>query len=171
MIRKNFYLLLVLIVHFGMMAQEPFANTLKFNENIESPTASLSDAKWIQGHWRGEAFGGIIEEVWTPPLGNSMMCAFKLIVENEVQFYELVTLVEENGTLIMRLKHFDGKMIGWEDKDESIDFKLVKATDDILYFDEFTFERVSDDEMTIYVVIESNGGKEEVPFKYKRFKI
>lgn len=155
--------------HCGISAQNLSKNTLKFDDRSVSPSASLSDIYWIQGHWRGEAFGGITEEVWTPPLGNSMMCAFKLIVKNEVQFYELVTISEESGTLIMRLKYFDGKMIGWEAKDESIDFKLVKISEDKVYFDEFTFERISDDEMTIFVVIENKGKREEVPFLYKRF--
>ena len=161
---------MVLLGHCVLMAQEPFANTLKFDGNMESPKANLSDIHWIQGHWRGVAFGGITEELWTPPLGNSMMCAFKLTVENEVKFYELVTIVEENGTLIMRLRHFDGKMIGWEAKDEPLDFKLVQITDGKVYFDEFTFERVGEDEMTIYVVIENQGVKKEIPFKYNRYK-
>ena len=163
-------MLMVIMGHSILMAQEPFANTLKFDANTKSPSANLSDIQWIQGHWRGEAFGGITEEVWTPPLGDSMMCAFKLTVENKVQFYELVTIVEENGTLIMRLRHFDGKMIGWEAKNEPLEFKLVKITTDKVYFDEFTLERISDDEMTIYVVIENQGVKKEIPFKYARYK-
>jgi hypothetical protein len=168
--KKTICTFIILISHCGISAQNLFKNTLKFDDRSASPSASLSDIDWIQGHWRGEAFGGVTEEVWTPPHGNSMMCAFKLIVKNEVQFYELVTISEENGTLIMRLKHFDGKMIGWEAKDESIDFKLVKISEDKVYFDEFTFERISDDEMTIYVVIENKDKREEVPFLYTRFK-
>lgn len=136
---------------------------------MESPKASLEAVQFIAGHWKGEAFGGITEEIWTPPLGKSMMCAFKLVVNNEVRFYEICTITEENETLILRLKHFDGSLKGWEEKDETIDFRLVKVEKDRVYFDEFTFEKVGPDELNIYVVIGSNGEENEVKFNYKRY--
>lgn len=166
--KKKLCLFILLIGFNSLCAQENFPNTLTYDESIGAPAAKLASIAWIQGYWVGEAFGGITEEVWTPPLGNSMMCTFKLVVAGKVQFYELVTIVEENNTLIMRLKHFDGALKGWETKDETIDFKLVKITDDIVYFDQFTFEKVNEREMNIYVVIENNGKKEEVKFNYNR---
>ena len=45
------------------------SNTLQYNENEGSPEATLKDVAWIAGHWKGEAFGGITEEIWSPPLG------------------------------------------------------------------------------------------------------
>jgi len=139
-------------------------------ESAPSPPAKLSDVQWIQGHWRGEAFGGITEEVWTPPLGGSMMCAFKLVVNGKVSFYELVTLTEEANTLIIRLKHFHGDLKGWEEKDKTIDFRLVRITDNRAYFDGMTFEHVSPDEMHIYVMIGKPGEEKEVLFRYARVK-
>ncbi len=53
-----------------------------------SPQATLQDIAWISGYWKGEAFGGITEEMWSNPLGNSMMFAFKLVVDDKVKFYE-----------------------------------------------------------------------------------
>ena len=149
-------------------AQNPFPNTLSYNEAAGSPPADLSAVTWIAGHWQGEAFGGITEEIWTPPLGGSMMCAFKLIVDGQVQFYELCTISEEKGSLILRLKHFHGDLKGWEEKDETIDFKLVKVTPDKVFFDGFTFERISDTEINLYVVIEDGGEQQEVKFNYRK---
>ncbi len=145
------------------------SNTLQFDKKNGSPKAKLADVAWIEGHWRGEALGGITEEIWSPPLGNSMMCAFKLVVKGNVRFYELCTITEQDSTLILRLKHFHGNLQGWEDKDKTIDFPLVRYTTNTIYFDEFTFEKISPNEMNVYVVIEQkNGKKEEMRFIYKR---
>ncbi len=59
-------------------------------------------------------------------------------------------------------------MKGWEEKDKTIDFKLVKVTSTKIYFDEFTIERISKSQMNIYVVIENNGKREEVKFSYTK---
>ena len=151
-----------------LFGQEQFPNTLFYNEAIGSPTASLTDISWIEGHWRGEAFGGIAEEIWGPPLGNSMMCVFKLVVDGDIIFYEIETISEENNSLILRLKHFNKHLKGWEEKNETIDFKLVKVDADKVYFDGFTFEKISKDEINMYVVIEDMGKKAETKFNYHR---
>ena len=75
---------LFVLISFVSKAQ----NTIAFTEGNRSPKASLSDVSWIQGHWKGEAFGGITEEIWSPPLGDSMTFSFKLVVDNTVSFYE-----------------------------------------------------------------------------------
>jgi len=93
----------------------------------------------------------------------------KLLMENEqVQFYELCTITEEKGSLILRLKHFHSDLKGWEEKDETVDFKLVKVTPGKVFFDGFTFERISDNEINIYVVIEDGGEQQEVKFNYRK---
>ena len=151
----------------GALAQP---NTMQLEEGQSSPPAKLTDIAWIQGHWKGEAFGGIVEEIWTPPLGNSMMAAFKLVVDGKVEFYELITIIEENETLIMKLKHFDQALSGWEEKDETVDFPLVKMTKDAVYFGGLTFESISDNEMDVYVLISDDEETQEAKFSYKKEK-
>lgn len=143
-------------------------NTLKLNISEKSPKATLSEVSWIAGYWQGEAFGGITEEVWTPPLGNSMMGSFKLVVDGNIQFYELCTISEENETLILRIKHFNNDLKGWEEKDETIDFPLVKVTNTKVFFDGLTFEKINENELNIYVIFKEDSGKEtEMKFPYK----
>ena len=143
-------------------------NTLKFDKDAISPKATLQDAAWIAGHWKGEAFGGITEEIWSPPLGGSMMFSFKLVNDGKVVFYELGGIREIGGTLIFQLKHFGNDFKGWEEKDETVDAKLVKVEENRIYFDQFTFEKISNNEINIYVVIEENEKTEEVKFNYKK---
>ncbi|SHJ49903.1 DUF6265 family protein [Aquimarina spongiae] len=162
------FLLFVMIISTAF-AQEQASNVLKFTEGMNSPKASLQDVSWISGYWRGEAFGGITEEIWSDPLGNSMMFSFKLVINGKIQFYEVGGITEENNTLLLQLKHFHGDFKGWEKKDETVDFKLVKVEKDRVYFDEFTFEKISDSEINLYVVVHNkDGSSEEVKFNYKR---
>ena len=143
-------------------------NTLKFEDHMTSPKANLSQVSWIAGHWKGEAFGGITEEIWSPPLGDSMMFSFKLVNDGKVIFYELGGIRQVDDTLIFQLKHFGNDFKGWEEKDETVDAKLIKIDNNRAYFDQFTFERISETEINIYVVIEENGQTEEVKFNYKK---
>lgn len=144
-------------------------NTLPFIDGSRSPKATLSDVSWITGHWSGEAFGGITEEIWGPPLGDSMMFSFKLVVDDKVNFYELGHIKEEGGTLLLQLKHFDGDLKAWEEKEKTVDFKLVKLEGPRIYFDDFTFEKISENEINLHVVIgQDDGSKKEVKFNYKK---
>lgn len=163
---KNWLSLLVVIFYFFSCKAQ--TNTLKFSENSHSPIASLNDVKWVSGHWKGEAFGGITEEIWSPPLGDSMMFSFKLVVNDKVVFYELGGIRELNNTLLLQLKHFGNDFKGWEEKEETVDFKLVKIEKNRIYFDEFTIEKISDSEINLYVIIEEKGKKEEIKFNYIR---
>lgn len=165
---KRLLLLSSLVLCIGFSSPGQQINTLSYNETEGSPAASLKDIEWIAGHWQGEAFGGITEEIWSPPLGNSMMCAFKLVVDGKIKFYEITTITEENGSLMLRLKHFNANLKGWEEKDVTQDFKLVKVSEDKVYFNAFTFQRVSKNEINMYVLIEDNGKKNEIKFNYKR---
>lgn len=144
-------------------------NTIPIKTQKTNINANLEDVSWIQGHWRGEAFGGITEEIWSPPLGDSMMFSFKLVSEGKVVFYELGGIRQIDDTLLFQLKHFGNDFKGWEEKAETIDAKLVKINGNRVYFEGFTFEKISDTEMAIYVLIENKGKTEEVKFTYNRF--
>ncbi len=155
-------LIMVAISSFGFGQ----TNTLFLEENEHSPKATIEALSWIAGHWRGEAFGGITEEIWSPPLGGGIMGSFRAIKDNKITFYEIETITEENGSLILKLKHFSANLIGWEEKDETVDFRLVKITDNKVYFDGFTFEKVSVDEINTYVVID----EVETKFNFLRYR-
>jgi hypothetical protein len=96
------------------------------------------------------------------------MFSFKLVNNGKVVFYELGAITETNGTLLLQLKHFGPDFKGWEEKDDSEVFKLVKIESNRAYFNNFTFEKISDNEINLYVVISEEGETEEVKFNYKR---
>ena len=147
-------------------------HTMSLEEGQKSPPATIDQMSWLTGHWKGEAFGGIVEEIWAPPLGGSMMGAFKAEAKGEVNFYEIETISEVDGTLILRLKHFHSDLKGWEEKDDTVDFPLVKIEENKAWFSGFTIERISKKELNMYVVVGSKDGQnQEITFKYKRQKL
>lgn len=102
-----------------------------------------------------------------------MMCMYKMVsAKNQVVFYELITLDEEQNTLVKRLRHFNKNLTGWEDKEgKPLAFKFIKAEENKVYFDGFTYEKVNDDEINIYAILQQqNGTKEEMKFSYTRVK-
>ena len=144
-------------------------NTVRLAEGAASPPATLGGMAWLAGSWTGEGLGGQVEEIWSPAQAGAMMGMFRLLRDGQTAFYELMTLVEENGSLVLRVKHFNPDLTGWEDKGESVDFALVAVDGDRILFDGLTIHRRADDAMTMHVVISSKDGtvREEV-FRYAR---
>ena len=169
---RSFIILMELLVVFvlNLNAQtQVTANILELDSLATSPKATLNDVAWISGTWKGEAFGGITEEIWSKPLGDSMMASFKLVSDGKVQFYEIEIIRELKESLILQLKHFNGDLKGWETKDETVDFPLVKIENSAIYFDGMTFLKVSEKEMNVYVLMhEKDGSINEMKFNYKR---
>ena len=128
----------------------------------------LKNIAWISGTWKGTAFGGITEEIWSEPSGGSMMATFKLINNGKVSFYEIEIIREIENSLVLQLKHFNNDLKGWETKDETVDFPLKEITANKVVFEGMTFEKISDNEMNIYVDIEDKGKVEVVKFNYKK---
>ncbi|RXJ50297.1 hypothetical protein ESZ48_08935 [Gelidibacter gilvus] len=142
-------------------------NTLNNTSAILEP--KLENIKWIAGNWKGEAFGGQTEENWSEPSGGSMMATFKLIDNGEVVFYEIEIIREVENTLILQLKHFGNDLKGWEEKDKTIDFPLKEITENKVIFEGMIFEKISANEMNIYVDIkQDNRSVETVKFNYKK---
>jgi hypothetical protein len=101
--------------------------------------ASLDDFKWIVGHWTGTGLGGTSDEMWMPPAGGAMLGSFRQLQDGKVVFYEILTLAERDGTVVLRLKHFNGDLTGWEEKAHVLEFSLIELTPTRAAFNAMTF--------------------------------
>jgi hypothetical protein len=128
--------------------------------------AGIGDVAWIAGEWRAQALGGTAEEVWSGPQAGTMMGMFRLIKEDRLVFYEILTISEKDESLIVRLKHFNPDLTGWEEKDEVVSFPLVKLGENEAYFDGMTFRRV-ENELHVFVASHHEDGTAgELVFEY-----
>ena len=134
-------------------------------------TAAVEDMAWLAGHWVGEALGGTVEEIWSPPRGGAMMGMFRLVKDGKTVFYELMTIVPENGSLALRLKHFNADLTGWEEKKDTVDFPLVEVADDAFHFDGLSFRPEGNDRVRIHLAMRGRDGTvSEETFAYNRVR-
>lgn len=153
-------------------AQEQLTeHTLKLSRGSTGEAAKIEDVAWIAGNWSGEALGGWCEEIWSERNAGSMMGVFRLIRNDRPAFFEILTIVEQDSTLILRLKHFHFNLKGWEEKDETVDFPLVEVEGQTAYFSGMTFQRKSESELMIYMAFkQKDGSYREGKFQYKKAK-
>ncbi|HRY44137.1 MAG TPA: DUF6265 family protein [Thermoanaerobaculia bacterium] len=88
--------------------------------------ASLADIAWLSGGWvveKGETYS---EEWWSAPSGDSMVGAWRLSISGRARLFELLTLMEEEGRVVLRIRHFDAKGVAWEEKDRPLVLPLVE---------------------------------------------
>lgn len=100
-----------------------------------------------------------------------MMGTYRVLKDEGVAFYELITISEEDGTLILRLKHFHSDLTGWEERDEVVTFPLVKLGPTDAYLDGMTFRRSGEDKLEVFVRRRSDeGGPSVLAFPYDRVR-
>lgn len=164
--------MLVVAVALGdAAAQSPRTeHTYKLDDPDMRPAATLEDVSWLVGSWEGEAFGNTFEEVWNPPSAGSMVGMFKLMDGDEVSFYELMLLVEEAGSLSLKVKHFNADFTAWEEKEEFVTFRFVRKEDSAVHFSGISFYRVGADEIHAYLVLRGKDGIREEKLNYRRLR-
>ena len=151
------------------LAAEPRTeHTYGLAEGETRPIATLADAHWLAGSWTGTAFGKHMEEIWSTPSADSMVGTFKLYDDTGVAFYELLLMTVEDGTLSLKVKHFNADFTSWEEKEDFINFKLVKLSEDELHFGGISFYRRGPDHIDGYIVMRSGETLREEKLVYRR---
>jgi hypothetical protein len=143
-------------------------HTFELDDPDDRPTATLDDVSWLVGSWSGEAFGSRFEESWNPPSAGSMIGFFKLLSEDQVAFYELLLLVEEEDSLSLKVKHFNADFTAWEEKGDYVTFRFIKAEENAVHFSGISFYRIDDNALHAYLVLHSDGNVREEKLVYKR---
>jgi hypothetical protein len=148
-------------------------HTLRLAPGQPSPPATIADMQFLVGHWTGEGLGGVFEEVWTAPKQGVMVGLYRgLKTDGSPVFTELLLLREEQGSLMVRLKHFDPDLIGWEEKSQVVTMPFVARREGVMHFDGMAFQATGPDTLTCYLAIENkkDGTVREATFRYRRVK-
>ena len=142
--------------------------THRLEDPGQRPAATLDDVSWLVGAWDGTGFGQRFEQVWNPGSAGSMVGMFKLYSDDGVNFYEILLLIEEEGSLEIRVKHFTPEFVAWEEKEDYISFPLVSIDDDAIHFSGLSFYRIDEDTMEGYLAMRSESGVREEKLLYRR---
>ena len=116
-------------------AEQPMETRLA-EKGEPPPAATLAQMDWLVGQWEGAGIGGAPAlENWLPPAGGTMVGTFVQQGEDgAVRFTEHLYLMEEEGSLVLRLKHFNADLTGWEEKDDMVTFRLAAIESCAAYF-------------------------------------
>jgi len=134
-------------------------------------TATLGDAAWLVGTWSGEGIEGAeAHESWLAPSGDTMVGLFvQETAAGGIMFSEHMYLMEQDGSLVVKLKHFNPDLTGWEDKDGMITFRLIAAEPCALYFNALTYRCDGEGGMVVAVRMKSPKPEpQELVFRFKR---
>ena len=105
------------------------------------------------------------------PSVGAMPGVFRTVTDGHVLFYEIFVLTEHEGSLVLRLKHFNPDMTGWEDKEEMVTFRLAHVEPGLIQFNSLTYRLETDDRIRIHVAIRHGDGTlEELEFALSRVR-
>lgn len=137
------------------------------SESAPKPSGTVDDLDFMVGRWTGQAFGGDVEECWNPVMGGQMLGTFRLVNEDGPVFSEHMLLTEVEGAVVLRLKHFNPDLTGWEEKDGFVDFELLSVEDQTAWFDGLTIIRRGA-QLTLHLAMQSQEGAREETFRLQR---
>ena len=146
-------------------------HTFKLDDVDAKVPATLEDVSWMVGSWVGDAFGGTFEEVWNPPSFGTMVGMFKVMGDEGVSFYELMLLAEEQGSLVLKVKHFSPDFTAWEEKDDYVTFRLVSVAPGAVHFSGLSFYQASEDEIHGYIALHNDEKVWEEKLIYRRSEL
>ena len=135
------------------------------------PPATIHQMWWLEGLWQGEGIEGArATESWLPPTGTTMVGTFiQQTAEGGIMFSEHMHIIEEGGSLVLKLKHFNADLTGWEDKEGMVTFRLLGAEFCSAYFSGLTLRCDGSDKLVVAVRMKSDGPEpKELLFRFDR---
>jgi len=156
----------VLAICAAMAAPAAAQETRVAAEGHEPPAAQIEDVAWLAGHWSGSGIEGApAHEAWLPPTGNTMVGLFvQEHADGGLMFTEHMYISEVDGSLAVRLKHFNPDLTGWEEKDDMVTFRLVALEPCAAYFSALTYRCANgqNTEDGIVVAVRMQTGDDEI---------
>lgn len=135
------------------------------------PPAKIADASWLTGDWVGVGIEGAeAAESWLPASGGTMAGIFlQEKPDGSIMFTEHMYLTEDAGSLVLKLKHFNPDLTGWEEKDGMVRFRLLSIEPCAAYFSSLTYRCDGKDGLLVAVRMKSDGPEvKELVFRFKR---
>ncbi len=134
----------------------------------------LKPLNFISGNWVGSMEWGDMEEYWSEPMGDNLVCAFRCVKDGKVVFYEFIVIEQSaSGVPVMKLRHFGPGNIAWEEKDRPYEYPLVKLEKTKAVFEapdkktRLIYERVDASQLRVVLEREKEGKWEVDEFLYK----
>jgi hypothetical protein len=115
---------------------------------------SIQSLRFMEGVWQSEEGDTRGEERWSLTSANTLAGSAWEAKGGAMAFAEALSIVPQDGTIQMRLRHFDGGLQhAWEEKDSPMIFQLARCDTSSAVFDgtgdkageHITYRRSGDD--------------------------
>lgn len=87
---------------------------------------SVAKLAFLAGTWAGEVGGDPVEETWSAPAGDSIIGMFRWMSKGKTTLWEALSIRDEDGKAVLRLRHFDAKFDPWKGECDGV--AALKAT-------------------------------------------
>lgn len=115
---------------------------------------SIDQLAFLEGDWKGEKDGAVVEEIWSAPSGNNIVGCFRWLKKTgKPSMFEILALTEEDDGIYLRLHHYSSKLVGKEPSDKPLTLRLSKIEVNTA---EFTPVAAGDLSKIVYTVSEKN---------------
>src|SRR5688500_1900939 len=124
-------------------------------QDTQPPVKDIKDLSFMAGRWTTHNAWGDMEENWSLPMGNCMMCSYRCVKDGRVIFYEFIVIEQTDAGPVMKLRHFSPGNIAWEEKDKPYEYPLMFLETDKTRFERpdkktaLTFHRTAPDKMQV----------------------
>ena len=98
--------------------------------------AVLQPLSFLAGRWVSATAAEMQEETWTPVSGDSMIGSFRVVRGGRPVFYEFWAVEVDDHRAVLKMKHFDAGLVGWEEKNASTKMPLISAAESDAVFAE-----------------------------------
>jgi hypothetical protein len=99
-------------------------------------TPPLQPLAFLSGRWVSIKPAEVQEESWSRVSGDSMTGTFRIVQGGKPVFYEFWAVEVDGNSPVLKLKHFNANLAGWEEKDVSTKLPLVSSSEDDAVFAE-----------------------------------
>ena len=119
----------------------------------------------MAGKWVTSSSWGEMEENWSAPMGNCMMCSYRCVKDGKIVFYEFIVIEQLPTGPTMKLRHFSPGNVAWEDKDKAYEYPLTFMDENIARFERhdkktsLTFQRIDADHLKVILERQDKDGK------------
>lgn len=97
---------------------------------------ALKPLTFLSGRWVSEKGTEVQEENWSPVSGDSMIGSFRIVQGGRPIFYEFWVVEVDENRPVLKLKHFNANLAGWEEKSASTRLPLASSSEDDAVFAE-----------------------------------
>ena len=97
-----------------------------------------------------------------------MLGIYRHLTDEESNFSEFIQLKEEDGTVKLRLKHFNPDLSGWEEKDDYVEFPLVAVETGRAEFKGLIYEQLDNGGMKVTLTLHDKEKTWQEVFNFQR---